>query len=59
MKRMWSRKELKEMVEQIKKNVNTLVDSDGHDRFISGDITTSTIAGVEFTYGKWSLRGSH
>ena len=59
MKRMWSRKELKEMVDLIKKNVNTLVDSDGHDRFIEGDITIETITGVTQTYGKWALCGYH
>ena len=59
MKRMWSRKELKEMVELIKKNVNTLVDSDGHDRFIEGDIEFEEIAGITQTYGKWSLSGTH
>ena len=59
MKRMWSRKELKEMVEQIKKNVNTLVDADGHIRFIEGDVTLNEIEGLTQTYGKWSLSGSH
>ena len=36
-----------------------IVDANGHNRFIGGDITTFTIAGVEFTYGKWSLSGTH
>ena len=34
-------------------------DSNGHNRFIEGNISFPTITGVEFTYGKWSLSGSH
>lgn len=36
-----------------------IVDAQGHKRFIEGDLTLSTIEGVTFTYGKWSLSGSH
>ena len=36
-----------------------LVDSQGHKRFIEGDITIETISGIEQKYGKWSLSGTH
>lgn len=38
-----------------------IVDKDGHKRFIEGDITKSASASehITFTYGKWSLSGSH
>ena len=36
-----------------------IVDKDGHERFIEGDITIETITGITKTYGKWSLSGSH
>ena len=36
-----------------------ILDKDGHARFIEGEITTPTITGVEFTYKKWSLSGTH
>lgn len=36
-----------------------IVDKDGHKRFVEGDIDTATISGVSFTYGKWSLSGTH
>ena len=35
------------------------MDSQGHERFIEGDITIETIEGVTQTYGKWSLSGTH
>ena len=34
-------------------------DSHIRNRFVEGNITTSTITGVTFTYAKWSLSGSH
>lgn len=36
-----------------------IVDADGNQRFIEGDITIETIEGITQTYGKWSLSGSH
>ena len=36
-----------------------IVDKDGHQRFIEGDITAETIEGITQTYGKWSLSGTH
>ena len=37
----------------------TIVDKNGNKRFIEGDLDTETIEGIEFTYAKWSLSGSH
>ena len=59
MKRMWSRNELVKQVKEVKKDVATLVDAQGHPRFIEGDITLNEVAGVSKLYGKWSLSGSH
>ena len=59
MKRMWSKNELKYQIENVKKDINTLVDSAGHDRFIEGDIDLKTITGTEKIYGKWALSGTH
>lgn len=36
-----------------------LTDQNSNYRFIEGNITTSTITGVTFSYAKWSLSGSH
>ena len=63
MKRMWSRNELKNLADgqakSVKKDIATLVDAQGHDRFIEGDITPTAVEGVEYTYTKWSLSGTH
>ena len=63
MKRMWSKNELKNIADAqaaaVKKDIATLVDSQGHDRFIEGDINIEEIEGITKTYGKWSLSGSH
>ena len=55
MKRMWSEEE----IQSFKKNISNLVDSKGNPRFIEGNITPETIAGLTYTYTKWSLSGSH
>ena len=36
-----------------------IVDAQGHNRFIEGDITIESVSGVSKLYGKWSLSGSH
>ena len=59
MKRMWSKNELVRQVKEVKKDIATLVDSQGRERFIEGDITISETTGTTQTYGKWSLSGSH
>lgn len=59
MKRMWSKNELARQVKEVKKDITTLVDKDGHPRFIEGDINIPEIEGVTKEYGKWSLSGSH
>lgn len=65
MKRMWSKNELKNIADvqakEVKKDFTTLVDKDGHDRFIEGDmvLNESLANSVEDSYGKWSLSGSH
>ena len=61
MKRMWSKNELKEAVKSTPKDITTLVDAQGHERFVEGDIiaNSSPITGLTQTYGKWSLSGTH
>ena len=39
--------------------MENIVDANGYNRFVSGDITAITISGVEQTYGRWSLSGTH
>ena len=55
MKHMWSEEE----IQSFKKDIATLVDSKGNPRFIEGEGTLATIAGITFTYNKWSLSGTH
>ena len=65
MRRMFSIKQLEELAKQTIENTDSLkvfeniTDEKGHKRFVEGNITTSSIEGVSFTYGKWSLSGSH
>lgn len=37
----------------------SIVDKNGNNRFIEGDLDVETITGVSFTYAKWSLSGTH
>ena len=37
----------------------TITDSHGNNRFVEGDLVLSTISGITFSYGKWSLSGTH
>jgi hypothetical protein len=54
---------LQEEISNIKDGTTHLfeniTDSHGNKRFVEGDITMQTIAGVTQTYGKWSLSGTH
>lgn len=63
MKRMWSKNELKSIADaqakSVKKDIATLVDAQGHDRFVEGEVEIETITGVTKDYGKWSLSGTH
>ena len=61
MKRMWSKNELAKQVKEVKKDITTLVDAQGRERFIEGPITLAETlpSGCTSLYGKWSLSGSH
>ena len=59
MRHMWTKNQVENLVKITKKDIATLVDSDGHNRFVEGNITPETISGVTFTYNKWSLSGTH
>ena len=61
MKRMWSRNEVKEIVKGTQGyNYANLVDKDGHQRFIEGDINLKdSVSQITKLYGKWSLSGTH
>ena len=57
MKQMWSEEEIASQ----KKDIATLVDSKGNPRFVegNGEPINSIPKGVEITYSKWSLSGTH
>ena len=63
MRRMFSEKQIREFADAqakaVKKDISTLVDKDGHDRFIEGDIELKEGVNITKTYAKWSLSGSH
>lgn len=66
MKRMWSKNELKNIADNqakaVKKDIATLVDSQGHNRFIEGNgaINEPAYTNVfDNVFLKWSLSGSH
>ena len=63
MKRMWSKNELKSIADTqakaVKKDIATLVDAQGHNRFVEGDGTPTQNEGLSNVYCKWSLSGSH
>ena len=66
MRRMYSKPQLLEAVEQEAevnglKAFENIVDKDGHDRFIGGEITFDDTVpeGITKTYAHWSLSGTH
>ena len=59
MRRMFSEKQIQALIKSTKKGIATLVDANGRDRFIEGEINVAEITGVTQTYGKWALSGEH
>ena len=65
MRRMFSEKQIREFADAqakaVKKDISTLVDKDGHNRFIEGTNTLGQVLTDRATidYNKWSLSGSH
>ena len=67
MRRMYSQGELESLVQKIAasgqlqnvKIFENIVDKDGHERFIEGEIEMEAIENLTQTYGKWSLSGTH
>ena len=39
--------------------MENVVDADGHSRFVEDNMTTPTTTGLNITYAKWSLSGTH
>ena len=39
--------------------IEGIKDESGHDRFIGGNLSIGSVAGVNITYGKWYLNGAH
>ena len=60
---MYSEKQIENIAanvaKAVKKDIATLVDADGHNRFINGEIVTKEITGITYGFAKWSLSGSH
>ena len=56
---MFSEKQIQELIKNTPKSITTLVDSQSHNRFVEGECDLKTIAGITFTYNKWSLSGTH
>lgn len=48
-----------EEVNNLPKDFTTLVDSQGHKRFIEGDINIPEMEDIDITFAKWSLSGTH
>ena len=63
MRRMYSLNQLEEVAREqaklVKKDISTLVDEDGYNRFIGGDIDLVDNAVPTKIYAKWSLSGTH
>ena len=61
MKRMWSRNELRKIIQETYGiDIDNLVDKNGHDRFPEGNVILSEGAsGITLKYGRWSLSGTH
>lgn len=61
MRKMYTEEQIVHLVEENGKiDFSKLVDKDGHNRFIEGNITISnTLTGFTQRYGKWSLSGTH
>ena len=59
MRRMHSENQEQEIVKSTKKDIATLIDARGHERFIEANLDVVEISGVTYTYGKWSLSGTH
>ena len=59
MRRMYSEKQIKELVKATKKDITTLVDSQGRNRFEEWNLPAGEVEGFTFVYGKASLCGTH
>ena len=59
MRRMFTKNQLDNEIKVVKKDISTLVDKDGNNRFAEGNLTLNTITGATKIYGKWSLSGTH
>ena len=59
MRRMFSKRQIEEIVKSNKPTFENITDKGGNPRFVEGDITIKNITGVTKTYGKWSLSGTH
>ena len=63
MRRMFSEKQIEglaqEQAKAVKKDIVTLVDADGNDRFQEWEFTDKEVSGVSLTFAKASLSGTH
>ena len=59
MRHMWTKNQVESLIKSTKKDISSLVDSSGNNRFIEGDLTPVTMTGVTYSFKKWSLSGTH
>lgn len=59
MRRMFSEKQIQELIKATKKDISSLVNENQDEVFIGGEGTNQEVSGVEITYNKWSLSGTH
>ena len=56
---MITKNQLDSEIKDVKKPISSLVDANGNNRFVEGDITPVSMTGVTYSYKKWSLSGTH
>ena len=59
MRRMITKNQLDDAIKSTKKDISTLVDKDGNNRFIEGVGTIPDDFKGTITYNRWSLSGTH
>ena len=59
MRRMITKNQLDNEIKVVEKDISTLIDKDGHKRFVNGNGVPAEITGFTASYCKWSVSDSH